>query len=291
MDLKEAYKILGVPESANREEVEKQYAVWVRKDRALKRSQNKNPDEEFDFSKINEAYKTITKHFYELENADKPKRDPRVEKLDHFWTYYKLHVLGAIILIIGAVYFINTLVENQREKERLAQLPPPAVTMMMFGDFFEPDTEKIEEAILAVQPEWERIVVATTYLPSEITTQYDIALQQKAVISLVTDRSDVYMIDQANMQNLVNQELFQPLDAYEERLKESVGEDNLVYARTLPSGLYEDEEPGELHLYLIRVPNHELYQSLSGEVMAGIHVGSDNIEHALQMIEALAKGL
>ena len=244
MDLKEAYEILGVPESADREEVEKQYAVWVRKDRALKRAQGEAANEDFDFAKINEAYKTITKHFYDMENAAKPKRNPRVEKLDHFWTYYKFHVIGAVILIIGAVYFINTMVENQRERERLAQLPPPAATMMMFGDFMEPDTETIEEAILSSKPEWERVVVNTTYVPTEITTQYDIALQQKAVVSLVTDRSDVYMIDQSNMQNLVNQQLFQPLDQYEERLKASVGEDNLVYARTLPSGLYEDEEPG-----------------------------------------------
>lgn len=290
MDLKQAYEILGVPESANRDEVEKQYAVWVRKDRAAKRGMA-DSDESIQFAKVNEAYKMIIDHFYELENQDKPQRNPRVEKLDHFWTYYKFHVIGAIILIIGIAYIINTVVENQQEKARLAQLPPPNATMMMYGDFFEPDIEGIESGVLAAKPDWERVVVGHTYLPSSMNDPYAIALQQKAMVTLVTDRSDVYMIDQHNMQVLVNQELFRPLDEYEDRLKASVGEENLIYARTMPSGLDPDEQPGEIHLYLIRLPISDLYSSLADEIMAGIHVSSENIENALQMIETLVNDL
>lgn len=289
MDLKEAYKIMGVPETATREEVEKQYAVWVRKDRALKRSQT--TDEDFNFAKVNEAYKVITNHYYELENQTKPQRDPRVEKLDHFWTYYKYHVFGAIILLIGIVYIVSSVIEHQQEKKYLASLPDPDVTMMMFGDFFEPDIAKIEESILLSETDWQRVVVSHTQVPAEIKDQFDIALQQKAVVALATDRSDVYMVDNSNHQMLVNQGLFQPLDEYEERLKAIVGEENLVYARTEPSGLDPDEQPGEYHLYTVKLPNSQLYSFLNEEIRAGIHVGSENIENSLRLIELLAKGL
>jgi len=292
MDLREAYRILGVPESASREEVEKQYAVWVRKDRALKRAQAQaEADEHFDFGEINTAYRTIIDHYHQLEDQSKPKRDPRIEKLDHFWTYYKYHVIGAIILIIGIVYAVNSIIESQQEKARLAALPPPDATMMMFGDFYEPKLTNLEESVLLAKPEWQRVVFNHTYVPSQITSEFDVALQQKAIVTLVTDRSDVYMTDRNNLQNLVNQGLFRPLDEYEERLKASVGEENLVYLRTEPSGLNPDEQPGELHLYTIRLPIKQEYSALSDEVVAGIHVGSENIENALQLIEVLAKGL
>jgi len=293
MDLREAYRILGVPESASREEVEEQYAVWVRKDRALKRAkaQGEAVDEEFDFAQINAAYRTIVDHYHQLEDQSKPKRDPRIEKLDHFWTYYKYHVIGAIILIIGIVYIINTVIENQQEKARLAALPPADATMMIFGDFYEPNLTSIEEGILLARPDWQRVVVNHTYVPSEITSEFDVALQQKAIVTLVTDRSDVYMVDGNNVQNLVNQGLFRPLDEYADRLKASVGEENLVYLRTEPSGLDPDEQPGEYHIYTIRIPIVQEYSSLSSEAMAGIHVGSENVEKALQLIETLAQGL
>jgi len=61
--------------------------------------------------------------------------------------------------------------------------------------------------------------------------------------------------------------------------------------RTEPSGLDPDEQPGEYHLYTIRVPIVQDYSSLTSEALAGIHVGSDNVEKALQLLETLAKGL
>lgn len=291
MDLNEAYEIMGIPESSTREEVEQQYAVWVRKDRAAKRSGPDSDQEVFDFTKVNEAYRTILNHFYELDDKEKPKRSPGIEKLDHFWTYYKFHLFGALLLIGGIIYGINVYLDHKAEQEYLASLPPAAATMMIYGDFYEPNIGDIEMSILNQKPDWERIVVNHTYLPAEITDSYGIALQQKAVVTLVTDRSDVYLIDHGNMQGLVNQGLFQPLDAYEERLKAAVGEANLIYARSEPSGLYDEEEPGETHLYMIKLPPSDQYHTLADEVMAGIHIRSENIENALQMIEVLAGGL
>jgi len=289
MDLHEAYKILGVPENAGREEVEKQYDMWARKDRARKRSQTSRADDDFDFDRINEAYKTITRHFLEQEELGKPKRDPRVEKLDHFWTYYKWHVIGGIIAILVICYFANIVIERQEEKKRLAQLPPASVSMMLFGDYFQPDLAQIESFVLSQKTDWQRIVVNHTYVPSAIQTRYDYNSQQKAVITLISDRSDVYVINRFNFQNLVNQGLFRPLDEYADRLRAAVGEENLVYARKDPNGYERDEQAGELHLYTVRLPKRDVYNTRLDEILAGIHVASDNIENALQLIEVLAK--
>lgn len=291
MDLKEAYEIMGLPESADREEVEKQYAVWVRKDRANRRAKPEERDESFDFEKINEAYRRILQHFHEMESAAKPKRNPRVEKLDHFWTYYKWHVIAGLIILIGIGYIINTVIENRQEQARLAQLPPADVALMMYGNFYEPDLELIEEKIMTAKPEWQRVVVSNTYLPIEVRDTFDIAFQQKAIINLHIDHSDVYMTDNYQFQSLVNLELYQPLDEYEERLKASVGEENLVYAQTLPSGLDPDEQPGEIHLYAVKLPISDLYHTAVEEIYAGVHVNSEKIENALQLIETLAQGL
>jgi len=289
MDLKEAYEILGVPETATREDVEKQYAVWARRDRARKRTQSSELHEDFDFGRINEAYKTITRHYLELEDQNKPKRDPRVEKLDHFWTYYKFHVFGAVLLIIIIAYIVNVVIDKQQEKERLAQLPPSSVSMMMFGEYIQPDLTKIEAMILSAKPDWQRVELGHTYVPSVIDDPYDYTSQQKAVITIITDRSDVYMIDRHNLQNLVNQGLFQPLDAYKDRLAAAVGEDNLIYLRKDPDGYDPDAPPGDLLLYTVRLPKKELYHANTEEVLVGIHVASENIENAIQLIEALAR--
>lgn len=286
MDLKEAYKVLGVPETASREEVEKQYAVWARRDRARKRAQSASSDD-FDFDQINLAYKTILNHYIQQEQSDKPEQHPLVEKLDHFWTYYKMHVIIGFIVVFTVGYFINLTIENQREKARLAQLPPADVTMMMFGDYVYPDLQQIEEFILTENKDWQRVAVNLTFVPSKVNNPYDVTSQQKAVITLLSDRSDVYMIDRNNFQNLVNQGLFMPLDEYKERLRAAVGEDNLVYTRK-ESTDYRNDEPGELHLYTVRIPKQDIYNARGDEVLVGIHMGSENIENALRLIEFLA---
>lgn len=97
------------------------------------------------------------------------------------------------------------------------------------------------------------------------------------------------MINRFNFQNLVNQGLFRPLDEYADRLRAAVGEENLVYARKDPNGYERDEQAGELHLYTVRLPKRDVYNTRLDEILAGIHVASDNIENALQLIEVLAK--
>jgi len=238
-EIKKAYEILGLSEDATLDDVEKQYSIWVRREKNRNRLGEKVGEaESIDFAAINAAYRLIRQKLDEQSNSEAltatNKRPRWVEKTEHFWEYYKLHTIGAIILIVIIGSIVQGVIQNQREKAIEASLPPIDVTITLFGEFRmfaqDPDLSPMEQQIYSLMPEWQRVKLDYVYAPLEARDQFDIAMQQRSMIVLATERPDIYVVDDRNFARLARQGAFLPLTSLAEEWKNLVGEEKLYYA-------------------------------------------------------------
>jgi len=299
--LKEAYALLGLPEDATKEDVEKRYFILLRQARAkdARREDGQEAQDNVDFETINQAYKQIlnyedqqTEAQFNQDQYGKYKKMAGVaQKTDHFFHYYKFHLLGAIALIIVIIIGINSYMDRQAEKERLANLPPIDVSVMFHGEFLQHDQNQdksvVEDYLLAQFPEWQRISADVTYDPSEPKNEYDMASVQKALLSLITEKSDVYILDKNSFNKLAKQGLLQPLDdVYEQRLKPLLPSEAAAFKLKL-------EEDTTEHVYAVEITSSPLLKELPlayNNMVAGIRVDAAHRDNALLFIERMLKG-
>ncbi|MFD0714063.1 J domain-containing protein [Paenibacillus sp. GCM10027626] len=298
--VKEAYALLGLSEDATKEDVEKRYFILLRQSRAKDaRGAEGEGEHGADFEAINQAYKTILAYednkiqeeFNQNQYGKYKKMAGVAQKTDHFFHYYKFHLLGAIVLIVLIIVGVNSYMDRQAEKERLAKLPPIDVSVMFHGEFMlqnqEQDTTALEEALLAKFPEWKRVSAAVTYDPAEPKNEFDMASVQKALLSLITDKSDVYILDKNSFAKLSKQGLLRKLDdEYNERLKPLLASEADAYKSRV-------EEDTEDHIYAIDITGSPLIKELPvayNNMVVGIRTDAQHVDNALLFIERMIAG-
>lgn len=206
--LKQAYAVLGLPEDASKDAVDEKYFMLLKKGRH---------DKSIDLDAVSKAYKLIVSH--ELEKAkaayeEQHYRSPLRSKLDHYWHYYKWHAIGAVVLLIVIISLINTYLDKRAERIALENLPPAALEVLFFGQFFS-ESERIDaEPLLAHFPDWPRIEVKVSYVPEEARSEYDVAMQKRSVITLMTEKPDLFIVDRVNFDRLALQGAFLPLEEW-----------------------------------------------------------------------------
>lgn len=275
-DIKQAYETLGLSPDASRDEVEKRYDLLLRKE--------KNADIDGRIASINQAYRLIRSKDHEQRVAEKSKNQSRLgAKLEHFWTYYKLHTIGAVIAVVLAVTIIQGVLDHRREQAYLASLPPASLEIMIYGDFYKPDMEQFEQNLLMVMEDWERIRTIFTFFPLQANDQFDVAYQQKSILSLQTERPEMYIADEENFDRLMFQHVYQPLDDMEEALSKAFGEENLIYRKA--------EDDAEEHLYGVNLKGNPVFDKVFArkemDPYVGISVVASQQENAEKLLLAL----
>ncbi len=280
LDVKEAYKLLELPEDSTMDEVEEQYMKWIKRDRAFQDVPNE--EKPFDMTKITDAYNTI-KQINVYGSITREEDMSFKDKLQHFLHYHKLHMAGAIILLLLVGSIIQTFVNNHQEKKELASLPPEDLGIMLFGDYFllGSDVTPVSENVLSIIPSWKRVTINSNYAPTEINDTMDAGNQQKSVITLMQDQSDVYIVGEENFEQLIQLELFQPLDA---SIKNQVSEDHLIYGKS-------PEDKTE-QIYGVVINDQSLFEGFEVKEtrrIAAIRVDADKKDNAMKLMMELTK--
>ena len=291
-ELKKAYEVLGLPEDATKEQIEKRYFMLVRKYRSRMLDQNnENNDDDYNIDEINRAYNLILE--YERRQANEEYRQKHysrfkridMEKIDHFFHYYKIHLLVAIIVVVAIVFGIKGYLDKRAEREAEAKLPPIQLSVLFFGEYYasdESESEKIENNILQQFPEWKRVKVQISYVPEVARNEYDIAMQQKSIITLISERPDIYIVDEFNFNRLLSQGIFSPLDDKAQTLLQQLPQDDIY------SGVAGEGQ--EKRIYGIDVTDSPLLQgvNMSGKkLIATLRADAEKEENALKLIEWL----
>lgn len=293
--MKEAYERMGLPEDATKEQLDDRYTLLMRQTRSHQRREPDRAEEiEAEFSEITKAYKFIleeeTRKSFEEMNQKRygkyKKFAGTAEKTDHFFRYYKFHVLGGIALIGVLIYIVISIFNHQAEKERLASLPPVDLEVMFLGSYMNKDGGQdltpIEDAILAQFPEWKRVTVTMNYVPPlDSNNPQDAAMLQKALLVLSTERPDLYIMDQTAYDWVGNQGMVRPLEAE----VEGVWKD-LLTPEQLVKGT--NEEDGSEHVYAVDILGSTMSEELpvlKKDMFAGIREGTERDANAQLFIK------
>ncbi|KZS44421.1 molecular chaperone DnaJ [Paenibacillus glucanolyticus] len=293
--MKEAYERMGLPEDATKEQLDDRYTLLMRQTRSHQRREPDRAEEiEAEFSEITKAYKFIleeeTRKSLEEMNQKRygkyKKFAGTAEKTDHFFRYYKFHVLGGVALIGVLIYIVISIFNHQAEKERLASLPPVDLEVMFLGSYMNKDGGQdltpIEDAILAQFPEWKRVTVTMNYVPPlDSNNPQDAAMLQKALLVLSTERPDLYIMDQTAYDWVGNQGMVRPLEAE----VEGVWKD-LLTPEQLVKGT--NEEDGSEHVYAVDILGSTMSEELpvlKKDMFAGIREGTERDANAQLFIK------
>lgn len=293
-ELKRAYEKMGLPDNASKEEVDKRYTTLMRQARSRQR-ENPSGTDQADFEEVTRAYRYIlnednrkaSEEFNQQEYGKYKKMAGSAEKVDHFWRYYKFHVLGGIIALILVIVGINSYMDHRAEQERLAKLPPVDLSIMYLGEYYMSDSTgkqtteaDIETALLEQFPEFKRFKVNFTYVPLDAKDQMDIASQQKAMVVLATERPDIYITDTAAFNWVGPQGAFMNLDSV-------TGLSNLLK----PEDSYKQktEDVPDEHTYGVKISGSSILGNIpiqgKDNFIASVREGSKNTDKAVQFIE------
>ncbi|RAP77424.1 J domain-containing protein [Paenibacillus montanisoli] len=297
MNLKQAYELLGLPEGAAKEEVEKRYFIMIRRERGSKqREASEQADAQgVNIDDINRAYKLIlemedkktTEQFNEANYGKYKAMGPLVQKTEHFFSYYKFHVLGAIAVILIIIFGTKAYIDHRHEQAELAKLPPIDVSVSFFGEYFSSDgtypmsdLKPLENRFVSQFPDWKRVQVFFTYVPSQMNSQQDTAMIQKSIIDLMMNKADVYIMDKENFLKLAQDGSLVPLDgSNESKLGTGFKPELALKAAT--------EDVPEQHVYGVDIsasPMLEGMPVIGKEYIAGIRINGEKRDNAFKFI-------
>ena len=266
---------------------------------AIRHGQKGRSRRSLSLDKINAAYRLILEHeeaqareAYNEQAYGKYKGMAHsAQKLDHFFSYYKFHLLGAIVLIAAVIYGINAYVDHKHQQEELAKLPPSALALSYSANFRHqttpprwevPDLASVEDKIVSRFPDWKRVIVHLTYVPAETQTSQDIALVQKSILDLISNKDDVYILDRPSFEKLADDGGLISLDDDRDKLGTGFNDSLAIKAAS------KDDSSVE-HIYGVDVSNSPLIRSLGLEgqtAIAAIRIETGQMDHSLEFIRA-----
>ncbi|WP_018750798.1 hypothetical protein [Paenibacillus sanguinis] len=289
-ELKQAYKLLGLPENASREEVERVADVLLRQSR----SRNISAQDKAQNERKLEAYKLIVQAEKQGKIAEMSRERFRkwgklagpAEKMDDFFRLYKHYVIIGLVVIAALIYGTTAYLDHREEQKRLAALPPIDLSILMIGNYMADEaaggTPALEQAMTAQIPEFQRLELELVYLPLQGEAgSADIAYQQKAMAVVATSSPDIYITDKASFDWLGGGGAFYNLDEDAAgELQPLLTEDNMVKAIS--------EDDGAEHLYGIDISDSTLLDELplsGSEVIVSLRADIQNKDKALHMIK------
>lgn len=279
-ELKKAYETLGLPTDATREQVENRYFILMKRERSQHRRATEGdggePQAPPDLSEYTKAYRLILG----LE-SEKASTAPKQGKVGHFFYYYKIHLIVGILILLIAGYTVKESIDKRNEEKRLG---PIDLSVSVMGNFYFADADLLQERMLALVPDWNRIKTTVTYIPTEIRSEQDMALQQKGILTIMTEKDEIYFLDQKNFDSLAKQEAFKKLDDLPGWSSLQVPQDRLVSSST--------EDDPQQFAYGVDVTDNPLFKDveMNGErVIMAIRAEEEEWPKTMELASRILK--
>ena len=278
LDRKKAYFILGLDESASDEELEKRYSLLARRQQPKDNDGASVDAKQPTMEEINEAYNFIRNAAREEYIRQQEPKNKTIGRIAHIYEYYRWHIIGSIAAIVLVVYMVIGIIDSRQEEQRIARAD---AKITLFWNYSVENVQPFEDVILAGIPEWKDIHLVEQYAPLEAKDQYDISMQQKAMVTMAAEKSDVYIMDKTNFELYGWQGTFlnlqdQPAIAVipeEKRHSVEVEDEGIQWV-----GVDISDSPA---LKSLNMPEGEYY--------AGVRVNANKVDNALKALEWLSK--
>ena len=198
----EAYEILGVNSKSLDTEIEKRYAILIKRYGA--EQNNEKLDE------ISLAYNIIKGTYFEP-----IKENPKMKKVifgktrgewKNIWFYGKVKYFVILIAAAFLGYIIYTVATNT----------PPDFKIAAVGKFSIDETKLTEKYVQNLYPQFKKVGVELAFLDAEANSAYQYAYVQKAMITISVAGNDVIAVDRAMFDMYAKDGAFKPIgDLYD----------------------------------------------------------------------------
>ncbi len=281
MDRKDACRILGVSEDADKVEITRRYEILLKRNKAARvegeEQQGGASPEEIDMAyKLLMGYDTSDMvEDYELKESKILKKAGISEKkLRNFFYYHKFHILIGILVALFVGYMITDIVTK----------PEPDLFLAFVGDFYFSDSEAIEKKITQDIPDIKHPMVESvlTGMATGYVTEYNPDMKLTAILG--AKDVEVFILDRPTYERLGQQGFLANLDDFIDKyaIDMEVNRENLLKARN---------DTGE-HLYGIDVTKHEFFENpavLGEKKIVAIAVWAKENPNAIKFVEYLVK--
>ena len=296
-DLKQAYKLLNLPEDITREELDKRFELLLKRQRfSTTEGSSVSYEEEFralkfildtlDQQEINEAENQRFEKWGKLSGL--------ARKRENFFRLYKTHTIISIIVLLVLIFGGNALYKQWQEKKYEASLPPVDISIMFLGNYEllnkNGDSEDLNQAIIAKYPEWKRVETSVVYLPTTGNTEdggvLDMSYMQRAFAMLAAESPDILIMDEASYEWIGLQDGFQNLETVVS--SKTLAPDDQRLKRTL------SKESGQEWITGVDITDTKFAEDLpiqSFAMIAGVLTQDENKAKAFDFIEYLIEDM
>ncbi len=198
MDKFEAYRVIGLPEGAPRNEIEARYTRLVKKAHAENDTEAMN--------RISQAYDVLVDRVV-LPEPENPAMQRVVfgktlKTWAHLWEYNRIRILVTAVIAALVISLIVTIATNR----------DPDFKLGIIGDHYLVDQEAAAAYFYRLFPDLEAPAVETAYISRDGTGGYDAAGVQKALIMLSYGEEDLLVVDRRTFDQYKDTGVFVPLD-------------------------------------------------------------------------------
>ncbi|MCX7923667.1 MAG: hypothetical protein N3B21_16905 [Clostridia bacterium] len=279
MDINNAYRVLGVKEGAQKQEIEKRYSILLKRQRQNRENVSTGQNDTDDFDQITAAYNLLMGY-----NCDEFKEDSSYKngflykrlgidykKVSNFFYYHKAHIAISIVVIIALFVFISPFV-NRVESD---------LDIALIGDLAYSNDNTFKQNIRSAIPGLKEPSVVNAQI-----TQVDKGLEYMQAAAIVTAGGiDVYIVDKVNFSVLAEQGIFASLDD----LVEDLGIDKEKNKAYLLNIEQNNKEP---QLYGIDVSESAILKEpvvYGKQKIATLSSRPKNRENAVKLLKALLR--
>ncbi len=289
MDRKQAFSVLGLPETATKDEVARRYDVLSRKFRLMQ-----NADGMPAALDVEEAYKLLAGISWKDPVAENRLRlrdshpgllarmlKMEQTKLDNLVHYYRKPVLIiAIVLGVAAWFVISTVFRT-----------PDDFRMLIAGDIYMQNQDNLQAAVTRALPGTVNPMLQSIYMGESTDAQMQMAVSQKLMVEVGYGENDILILDRVLYKQYAEQGAFKPLDDALADYGTTLAEQDKQMVSILPDVLSAGED-GKPHVYGIDVTGSPLLKE--GEVfgldmVAVFGLKSKFPEKGIALMRVLAK--
>ncbi|NLC69497.1 MAG: hypothetical protein GX754_12110 [Clostridiaceae bacterium] len=286
MEKREALDILGVKEDAPKSEIEKRYAIALRK----YRSGNIEGLAEEQFNRVTEAYNLLMGYTIEPGDDEKKRKKPNPvlkklgideEKLRNFLHYYKFHVVGGILILAAVVSMVRGCVN--RVEPDLSVVFMGSVYCAKQGQF-EEDVKSLIDGVKEISTE----NIPISEAQERQDPQVQMAMLQKAMLVISVGEADVILLDEAQFEKFAKQGAFMKLEDIPAIM--NLPEDKLAVEQVEEEDMKGNVTIVDEGVYGIILERGKVFTDsmvVGEEIIAAISIKSKNYDNAVKLIELL----
>lgn len=200
-------------ESLSPQEIERRYELLSRRIH-LKLPKGTLTDlEEVEFRRVDRHYKEWLQQERDRNLAEyREQRYGRfgtfselAERIDEFLYYYKFHVIFSVFLVLLILAGFQSYAYFQRLSQEAAAHPAPNLTVTLVGDFSDdkPEAAEILEQMKSRIPASLTFELRSISIPQEPKDDYEEALAQRGTLSLLSQHSDIYLVNSEHFSKLM----------------------------------------------------------------------------------------